>query len=80
MVRICNGDCVDIQPVPKDGLYLEVLDKTVVMDNFAGQSVYTAGQFVFIANDKASAELLDTRPDVFVQSPIPAADPAECAL
>ncbi|MCP4432026.1 MAG: FecR domain-containing protein [Gammaproteobacteria bacterium] len=78
MVRICNGDCYDIQPVPDDGLYLEVLDQTVVMDNFAGQTTYTAGQFVYIADDKATAQLLDSRPEVFVQSPIPAADPAEC--
>ncbi len=78
MVRICNGDCLDIDPVPDNGLYLEVLDQTVVLDNFAGQTSYSAGQFVFIANDKATAQLLDSRPDVFVQSPIPAADPAEC--
>jgi len=79
MVRICNGDCYDIDPVPSDGLYLEVLDQTVVLDNLAGQSTYSAGQFVYIANDKATAQLLDSRPDVFVQSPIPVADPAECA-
>ena len=78
MVRVCNGDCLDINPVPQDGLYLEVLDQTVVMQNFTGETFYKPGQSVFIANDRALPQLLSTRPAVFVQSPIPAADPAEC--
>lgn len=78
MARICNGDCESIQPQPADGLYLEVISDTVVLDNNAGQFTYNAGQFVYIANDQAFAQLLSSRPDVFVQNPIPASDPAEC--
>ena len=78
MVRVCNGDCLDIYPVPQDGLYLEVLDQTVVLENFTGETFYKPGQSVFIANDRAVPQLLSSRAAVFVQSPIPAADPADC--
>jgi hypothetical protein len=78
MGRICNGDCLDIYPVPEDGLYLEVVKDSIVVDNATGQTSYKAGQFVFIANNGAVPQLLDYRPDVFVQSPIPVADPADC--
>jgi hypothetical protein len=78
MVRVCNGDCLDIYPVPQDGLYLEVLDQTVVLENFTGETFYKPGQSVFIANDRAVPQLLSGRSAVFVQSPIPAADPTDC--
>ncbi len=78
MARVCNGDCFDIDPVPENGLYLEVLDKTVVLENFSGKTSYSTGQSIFLANDRAIPNLLSTRPDVFVQSPIPVADPSEC--
>lgn len=78
MVRICNGDCYDIDPQPPNGLYLEVIEDTVVLDNNAGQFTFQAGQFAYISDPQAAAQLLDDRPDVFVQSPIPVADPADC--
>jgi len=78
MVRICDSDCFDIDPPPKNGLYLEVIDHSVVLTNNGGESTFNAGEFAYIANDAAGAEALDGRPDVFVQSPIPVADPADC--
>ncbi len=78
MVRICNGDCQDIDPQPDDGLYLEVIGDTVVLENSAGQFTFQAGQFAYISGPQAAAQLLDDRPEVFVQSPIPVADPADC--
>jgi hypothetical protein len=80
MARICNGDCVDIHPEPENGLYIEVVDASVVLANATGETTYQAGQYIFIANRGAVPQLLDSRPDVFVQNPIPVADPAQCLL
>lgn len=79
MVRMCNADCFDIDPVPPDGLFLEVTDKTVVLTNGAGSFTYNAGQFVYIAGGNTPAVTLSNRPNVFVQSPIPPADPDNCS-
>ena len=78
IARICNGDCVDIYPEPENGLYIEVVDASVVLANETGKTTYQAGQYIFIANSSAIPQLLDSRPDVFVQSPIPVADPTDC--
>jgi len=78
MVRICNEDCFDVDPPPKNGLYLEVIDHSVVVKNNGGETILSAGQFGYVANDSAKMEVLDSRPAVFVQSPIPVADPADC--
>jgi hypothetical protein len=78
IARICNGDCVDIYPEPENGLYIEVVDASVVLVNATGETTYQAGQYIFIANRSAIPQLLDFRPDVFVQSPIPVADPTDC--
>ena len=78
MARICNGDCTDIYPVPEDGLYLEVVEDNVVLNNGSGETSYESGQYLFISNFGATPTVLDTRPPVFVQSPIPVADPADC--
>jgi hypothetical protein len=77
-VRICNGDCLDIDPPPPDGLYLEVFDHSVVVENKQGSYAFKAGEFAYIANDSTPAVALGSRPQVFVQSPIPVADPADC--
>ena len=79
MARVCNGDCLDIYPEPENGLYLEVIDHEVVLTNATGEFPFQAGQYVFISHRGAVPQLLDFRPDVFVQSPIPVADPADCA-
>ena len=78
IVRVCNGDCLDIEPPPKDGIYVEVTDKTVILSNNAGNFIYHEGQFAYIVDSNTPAETMDSRPDVFVQSPIPPADPANC--
>lgn len=78
MARICNGDCLDIYPVPEDGLYLEVVKDGLVLQNGTGETSYRSGQYIFIPSYGAVPQLLDFRPDVFVQSPIPVADPADC--
>ena len=49
-VRLCQGDCDDITPTPKDGLYAGVQSGAIALSNQGGTSTPTAGQFVFIAN------------------------------
>jgi len=78
IVRVCNNDCLDIEPQPKDGIYVEVTEKTIILSNNAGDFVYHQGQFAYISNNDTPAVTLPGRPDVFVQSPIPPADPANC--
>ncbi len=74
-VRICNGDCFDIDPVPARGLYLQMhADESFITTN-AGTYHFKQGQYAFVANSDAPAILLDGIPDVFDQSPIPSADP-----
>ena len=77
-VRVCSADCYDVDPVPKDGLFLEVHDMTVIITTKAGVYTFTKGQFAYVADSNSPAILLDGIPDVFDQSPIPPADPADC--
>ncbi len=74
-VRVCNSDCYDVDPLPKNGLFLEVHDKEVIITTKAGDFSFTQGQFAYVANSDAPAVLLDTVPEVFDQSAIPSATP-----
>lgn len=74
-VRVCNFNCYDIDPLPKNGLFLEVHDKKVIITTKAGDFAFTKGQFAYVANNESPAILLDEVPDVFDQAPIPAATP-----
>ncbi len=78
MVRLCNGDCFDTYPAPANGLYIQVLEGGLVISNNAGRFTFQAGQYAYLANANAPAVALDFPPDVFIQSPIPVADPADC--
>lgn len=77
-VRICNADCYDVDPVPMNGLFLEIHDKEVIITTGAGDFSFTKGQYAYVAGSDSPAVLLDGIPDVFDQSPIPPADPADC--
>jgi len=70
-VRVCNADCYEVDPVPENGLFLEVHDHTVIITTKAGDFKFTKGQYAYVANSSAPAILLDGIPDVFDQSPIP---------
>lgn len=76
-VRVCSFDCYDIDPVPENGLFLEVHDSKVIITTEAGDFAFTQGQYAYVANSKAPAVLLDAPPDVFEQKPIPSPE-AEC--
>ncbi|HHO59037.1 MAG TPA: hypothetical protein ENJ64_02255 [Thiotrichales bacterium] len=70
-VRVCSYDCYDIDPVPDNGLFLEVHEKEVIITTKAGEYSFTQGQFAYVANSESPAVLLDEMPDVFDQNPIP---------
>ena len=77
-VRVCNADCYDVDPVPENGLFLEVLDQEVIITTRAGVYTFSKGQYAYVASSDSPAILLDGIPDVFAQSPIPPANPADC--
>jgi len=77
-VRVCAFDCYDIDPVPENGLFLEVLDHDVIITTKAGDFTFTKGQFAYVAGPDAPAVSLTDVPDVFDQNPIPPADPSGC--
>lgn len=77
-VRVCNADCYEIDPVPENGLFLEVHDQEIIITTGAGDFSFTKGQYAYVASSDSPAVLIDDIPDVFDQSPIPPADPADC--
>jgi len=77
-VRVCNSDCYDVDPLPENGLFLEVLDQEVIITTKAGDFSFTKGQFAYVASSDAPAVLLDDIPDVMDQSSIPSAAPDDC--
>lgn len=74
-IRVCNADCYDVDPVPKNGLFMEVHDDTVIITTKAGDFTFTKGQYAYVANSNSPAIMVDSIPDVFDQSPIPPAKP-----
>jgi len=73
-VRYCAGDCTDVTPVPQDGLYAGVQSGAIALDNQAGSSTTTAGQFVFIAGANGASVPLALRPPALQLLP----DPKTC--
>jgi hypothetical protein len=74
-LRICNADCYDVDPVPKNGLFLHMHSKESTVYTKAGAYNFKQGQFAYVANSNAPAVLLDGMPEVFAQSPIPSPVP-----
>lgn len=74
-VRFCQGDCGDITPKPKDGLYAGVQSGAISLSNQGGTTTPKAGQFVFIASGgTVPPPLGNTRPNAL--TPLP--DPKTC--
>jgi hypothetical protein len=73
-VRYCNGDCADITPAPKDGLYAGVQSGGIQIDSPAGSIATAAGGYAFIAAG-ANPVSLPTRPPALGQN-LP--DPRTC--
>ena len=75
-VRYCSGDCGDISPAPKDGLYAGVQSGAIALSNGGGQVTTTAGQYVFIAGSGNTGVPLSLRPAALGHQPLP--DPKTC--
>jgi len=75
-VRYCNGDCGDISPAPKDGLYAGVQSGAIALNNGGGQVTTTAGQYVFIAGAGNVGIPSALRPQALGHQPLP--DPKTC--
>lgn len=74
--RICAGDCVDIDPMPQDGLYAGVFEGGIAIVNEAGEQVSLAGQYAYVAGPDSLPVPLGLRPRVLAQDPMP--DPETC--
>lgn len=74
-VRYCQGDCGDVTPAPKDGLYAGVQSGAIALTNEAGTAAPTAGQYVFISGGGGIPTPVALRPAALGQ-PLP--DPKTC--
>ena len=75
-VRYCSGDCGDITPNPKDGLYAGVQSGAIALNNGSGQVTTTAGQYIFISGTGNVGVPLSLRPAALGHQPLP--DPKTC--
>ena len=61
-IRYCNGDCLDIQPVPKDGLYAGVKAGSIGLTNGNGTTVTGTNQYTFIGGANVGGNIQTTPP------------------
>ena len=61
-IRYCNGDCTDIQPTPKDGLYAGVKAGSIGLTNGNGTTVTGTNQYTFIGGANVGGQILPTPP------------------
>ena len=74
-LRFCQGDCGDVTPAPKDGLYAGVDSGSIGITTQGGTTTPGAGQYVFIAGSNgAPPPPSDNRPPAL--TPLP--DPKTC--
>lgn len=74
--RLCAGDCFDIDPMPRDGLYAGVFDGGINLENGGGIIERDAGQYGFVAGFSQPPSGLKRRPKALSQDPMP--DPEAC--
>lgn len=74
--RFCQGDCLDIDPAPRDGLYTGVFNGGIQLNNGAGTFDRDAGQYGFVPGFSTPAVSLKRRPRALAQDPMP--DPEAC--
>lgn len=74
-VRICNGDCYDIDPVPPNGLFLHFHSKDGTVNSGAGDIPVLQGQYAYVPRSGSGVIFFDVEPEVFAQSPIPSPVP-----
>ena len=69
----CQGDCGGIPTVsggpPPNGLHVDVTDGAIVLRNNAGQQVFNAGQFGFVANNNTLPVIVPPQQGIQVTMP-----------
>jgi len=73
-VRFCQGDCGDVTPTPKDGLYAGVQSGSIALTNQGGTTTPTAGQYVYISGSNNVPTPGTVRPNALTELP----DPKTC--
>jgi hypothetical protein len=73
-VRFCQGDCGDVSPTPKDGLYAGVQSGSIALTNQGGTTTPKTGQYVYISGNTHVPTPNTTRPGAL--TPLP--DPKTC--
>lgn len=74
--RLCQGDCLDVDPPPTDGLYTGVNQGTITLTNDQGTVEQPKGKFTFTSLTTGGVVTLKDPPKVLTQDPMP--DPADC--
>jgi hypothetical protein len=74
--RLCAGDCVDVDPLPDDGLYTGVNEGGISLSNGSGEFVSLAGQFAHVTGSGVAVQGLSVRPRALATDPMP--DPDTC--
>lgn len=74
--RLCQGDCLDVDPPPTDGLYTGVNQGTITLTNDQGTVEQPKGRFTFTPLVTGGVVTLKAPPKVLTQDPMP--DPADC--
>ena len=76
-VRYCSGDCADISPTPKDGLYAGVQSGGIALTNGGGETLTSTGQYTFVSGSGTPGQSLGgQRPSALGKNPLP--DPKTC--
>lgn len=74
--RICQGDCLDVDPAPEDGLYASVHEGAIDLTTADATTLQAKGQYTFTSLVTGRVEPLKQAPKVLTSDPLP--DPADC--
>lgn len=74
--RLCQGDCLDVDPPPVDGQYTGVNEGAIGVTTAAGTTEQGKGKYTFTSLVTGGVVTLKDPPPALTQDPLP--DPADC--
>lgn len=78
-LRLCQGDCLDVDPPPPDGAYATVHRDGIFFSTNAGTTEVDPGEFVYAPGpDDPPAPITAGQATPLTSDPLPPADPADC--
>ncbi|MGE0388166.1 MAG: FecR domain-containing protein [Gammaproteobacteria bacterium] len=78
-LRLCQGDCSDVEPAPPDGAYAVNHSGCADVANDAGSQEMCAGTYIYASGpDGAPQAISAAQAAPLTVNPIPPADPADC--